>query len=78
MARSTRSDRSWLGEELRTNLWVVPAILVFAAVLLFLVTYRIDQAAYHGTITLPSWVNNGSADAARQVLIALAAAVITV
>ena len=78
MARSTRSDRSWLGEELRTNLWVVPAIFVALAVLLFAVTYRIDQAAYHGTITLPSWVNNGSADAARQVLIALAAAVITV
>jgi uncharacterized membrane protein len=76
--RSTRSDRSWLGEELRTNLWVVPAILVGVAVLLFAVTYRIDQAAYHGDITLPSWVNNGSADAARQVLIALAAAVITV
>ena len=78
MARTTRSDRSWLGEELRTNLWVVPAILVAVAVVLFVITYQFDQAAYHGSITLPSWVNTGGADEARQILIALAAAVITV
>ena len=78
MARSTSSDRSWLGEELRTNLWLVPAVLVALAGVLFLVTFRIDKAAYHGTLTLPSWVNTGGADEARQVLIALAAAMITV
>jgi uncharacterized membrane protein len=78
VAPSRSSDRSWLREELRTNLWVVPAVLVLLAVVLFVVTYRIDQAAYDGTITLPSWVNTGGADEARQILIALAAAVITV
>ncbi len=41
-------------------------------------TYALDRAAYNGTITLPAWVNNGSADAARQILTALAAAIITV
>ena len=78
MAPSTKSDHLWLREELRTNLWVVPAVLVVVAVALFIVTYQIDQAAYHGSITLPSWVNTGGADEARQILIALAAAVITV
>jgi uncharacterized membrane protein len=78
VAPSSNSDRSWFREELRTNLWVVPAVLVVVAVVLFVVTYQIDQAAYRGSITLPSWVNTGGADEARQVLIALAAAVITV
>jgi uncharacterized membrane protein len=63
---------------LRTNLWLIPTIEVVAAVGLFVVTYEVDQGAYHGHITLPSWVNNGSADAARQILTAIAAAVITV
>jgi uncharacterized membrane protein len=51
---------------------------VIAAVGLFAVTYAIDQAAYRGDVTLPDWVNNGSADAGRQILIGIAAAVITV
>ncbi|HTN79017.1 MAG TPA: DUF2254 domain-containing protein [Acidimicrobiales bacterium] len=65
-------------DALRTNLWLVPTLEVAAAVVLFVVTYTIDQAAYRGDITLPNWVNNGSADAARQILTAIAAAVITV
>jgi uncharacterized membrane protein len=69
---------AWRRDALRTNLWLVPTIEVVFAVALFVVTYRIDEAAYHGDITLPSWVNNGSADAARQILIGIAAAVITV
>ncbi len=69
---------AWRRDALRTNLWLVPTIEVVFAVALFVVTYRIDEAAYHGEITLPSWVNNGSADAARQILIGIAAAVITV
>ena len=48
------------------------------SVLLFLVTFEIDVAAYHGHLTLPVWIRTGSADAERQVLIAIAAAVITV
>src|SRR5947209_8470622 len=65
-------------EALRTNLWLVPAIELLAAAALFAVTYSIDRAAYRGGIGLPAWVNNGSADAARQILTAIAAAVITV
>jgi uncharacterized membrane protein len=68
----------WRRESLRTTLWVVPTIEVVLAVALFAVTYAIDRAAYRGDLTLPSWVNNGSADAARQILIGIAAAVITV
>ena len=36
------------------------------------------MAAYYGHLTLPVWIRTGSADAERQVLIAIAAAVITV
>jgi uncharacterized membrane protein len=47
-------------------------------VALFAGTYAIDRAAYRGEIELPSWVISGGADSARQILIALAAAMITV
>ena len=56
----------------------MPSLLVVAAVLLFVVTFEIDRAVYEGHLSLPTWIRNGSADAARQVLIAIAAAVITV
>ena len=69
---------AWRREALRTTLWVVPTIEVALAVALFAATYAIDRAAYRGELTLPAWVNNGSADAARQILIGIAAAVITV
>ena len=36
-----------------------------------------DRAAHRGDLGLPGWVDSGSADAARQVLTALAAAIIT-
>ena len=68
----------WRRESLRTNLWLVPSILVVAAIGLFIVTDSIDHAAADGTVTLPAWVNSGSPDAARQILTAIAAAVITV
>ncbi len=58
--------------------WLVPTIEVIVAVALFAVTNSLDEAAYHGHLTLPSWVNHGSADAAREILTAIAAAVITV
>lgn len=69
---------AWRREALRTTLWVVPTLEVMGAVALFAVTYAIDRGAYRGDYTLPSWVNNGSADAGRQILIGIAAAVITV
>ena len=59
----------WRREALRTTLWLVPTLEVIAAVGLFAITYGIGQPAYHGDLTLPAWVNNGSADAARQILI---------
>jgi uncharacterized membrane protein len=68
----------WRREVLRTNLWLVPAVEVVAAVALFAATTAVDRAAYHGVVTLPPWVISGSADAARQILTAIAAAVITV
>ncbi len=68
----------WQREALRTNLWLVPVIEVVAAVGLFFGTHALDEAAYHGTLQLPSWVIFGTADAGRQILATLAAAVITV
>ena len=68
----------WRREALRTNLWLVPAIEVLVAIALFGITHWVDREAYDGRIGLPSWVLSGSADAARQVLAALAGAEITV
>jgi uncharacterized membrane protein len=68
----------WRAEVLRTNLWLIPAIEVLAALALFAATLNIDRAAYSGSISLPTWMISGSADAARQILAALAAAIITV
>ena len=71
-----RSD--WRREALRTNLWLVPTIEVLAAVALYFATHALDRAAYGGSLTLPAWMEFGTADAARQILTTLAAAVITV
>ncbi len=68
----------WRREVLRTSLWFVPAIEVAAAIALFAVTLTADRAAYRGDFTLPGWVISGSADAARQILTTIAAAIITV
>jgi uncharacterized membrane protein len=59
-------------------LWLVPVLEVILAIGLFALTHVIDNAAYHHHLTLPSWMQFGSADAARQILTSLAAAVITV
>jgi uncharacterized membrane protein len=69
---------SWRREALRTNLWLVPAVLTLVAVLLFLLTYNLDEAVYRGRITLPWWIITGSAEEGLSVLIAIAAAVMTV
>ncbi|WP_280690099.1 DUF2254 domain-containing protein [Kitasatospora sp. GAS204B] len=76
--RSVHLESQWRKEALRTNLWVVPTLEVLLAVALFLGTWEVDRAAYRGAITLPTWVISGTADAARQILAAIAAALITV
>jgi len=68
----------WRREALRTSLWWVPTLEVGAAFLLFWGLYLLDRAAYNGSVKLPSWVISGTADASRQILAALAAAIITV
>jgi len=79
MARQQKRMRlpGWRRDALRTTLWVVPVLLIGVAVVFFLVTFEIDLAAYHHHLSLPVWVRTGSADAGRQVLIAIAAAIIT-
>jgi uncharacterized membrane protein len=68
----------WRREVLRTSLWFVPAIEVLGAIGLFLLTTLLDRAAFHGDFRLPDFVISGTADAAREILTAIAAAVITV
>ena len=68
----------WRREALRTNLWLVPTIEVIAAIALYAGTHALDKSAYQGSLTLPSWMDFGTADSARQILTTLAAAVITV
>lgn len=65
-------------EKLRANLWLLPALLVVAASLLFGVTYTLDLVAHHGGLSLPAWIDTGDANSARIILTAIAAAVITV
>jgi uncharacterized membrane protein len=76
--RELAVESDWREEALRTNLWLIPVAEGVAAIALCVLTLRIDQAAAHGTIKLPSWVISGSPDAARQILSSLAGAIITV
>jgi uncharacterized membrane protein len=76
--KDRRKLPSWRWEELRTTFWVVPSALVVVSVVLFVITYAVDVAAYHHPGYLPVWIRTGNSDAERQVLIAIAAAVITV
>jgi len=69
---------SWRREALRTTLWLVPAVMVALVIVLFAVTYLLDRAVYRGDFRLPAWADTGSADAGRQLLSTIAAAVITV
>jgi len=75
---STALATHWRRETLRTSLWFVPAIEVLAAIGLFVATTALDKAAYRGSFAVPSWVISGTADAAREILTAIAAALITV
>jgi uncharacterized membrane protein len=71
-------EADWRREALRTNLWVIPVLETVAVVVLFIVTYAVDRAAYNGLIRLPSWVLNGTGDVARVLLATVAASIITV
>jgi uncharacterized membrane protein len=68
---------NWRWEAFRTTFWVVPTLCIVVAALLFLLTFELDLAAFHHHLSLPSWVRTGSADAGREVLIGIAAAIIT-
>ena len=63
---------------LRTNFWLMPSLEVLASIALFAATLEVDRAVYHGTLRLPAWVEAGSADTAREILLAVAAAIMTV
>ncbi len=78
MRLSVPLPSAWRREALRTNLWLVPTIEIVLAVALFAGTHALDRAAYDGSLHFPSWVISGTADAGRQILTAIAAAVITV
>jgi uncharacterized membrane protein len=57
----------------------VPAVLIVIATVLFAATYMIDVAAYFHHLQLPTWLRSGNSQSgALQVLIAIAAAIITV
>lgn len=61
----------------RTNLWLVPALCVLAALALFAVSQSLDRAAYRHSITLPHWIDQGGASDARDLLSATVGAIIT-
>ena len=80
--RRGRSGRgrlpSWRWEALRTTFWFVPTVLVLVAGLLFVATLEIDWAVYDKHLALPFWIATVSAGTGREVLIGIAAAIITV
>jgi uncharacterized membrane protein len=78
MIRRIRLATESRRDALRTNLWLVPTVEIVLAAGLFAATHTLDRAAYRGDFGLPSWVISGTADASRQILTAIAAAVITV
>ena len=69
---------SWRWEALRTTLWFVPTVLIVIGILVFLMTFKIDVAAHFHHIQLPTWLRSGNSASGREVLIAIAAAIITV
>ena len=64
--------------QLKADLWRVPLALSLAAVLLLLVTVKVDLAVARGTLSLPGWISIGAAEDARAILGALLGAVSTV
>jgi hypothetical protein len=53
MMRRLLLGSEWRRDVLRTNLWLVPAVEVLAAAVLFACTYAADRAAYDGKFALP-------------------------
>jgi uncharacterized membrane protein len=78
MTSKRKTLPNWRWEALRTTLWFVPAVLIVVGTLIFIVTFKIDAAAYSHQIELPTWLRNGNSQSGREVLIAIAAAIITV
>lgn len=78
VSHRSRKLPGWRAEELRTTFWLAPCIMVVVAVVLFAITITIDLEAFHHHLTLPFWIRTGGADAGREILIAIAAAIITV
>jgi uncharacterized membrane protein len=62
---------------LRSNLWLVPWLMVAAALVVFVVTQSLDRAQHAGAIHLPGWLDQGGAADARSLLAATAGAIIT-
>src|ERR1700677_4206375 len=77
MSSRRRRLPSWRREALRTTLWFVPAILIVTAFVIFIITFSIDVGSYNHHFTLPFWLLIGTSSAARDILIAIAAAIIT-
>jgi len=69
---------NWRWEALRTTLWFVPTVCIVVGVAIFLITFNIDIAAHFHHVELPTWLRSGNAESGREVLIAIAAAIITV
>jgi uncharacterized membrane protein len=77
MAVTRKRLPSWRWEALRTTFWFVPTVLILVAAVIFVASFAIDVATYYHHIQLPFWLRIGSASAGRDVLIAIAAAIIT-
>jgi uncharacterized membrane protein len=61
----------------RTNLWLAPSLTVTLALAVFVLSQSLDRAHHTGSITLPAWLDQGSAADARALLSATAGAIIT-
>ncbi len=72
----------WFGkiwETLRANYWFVPSIMVLTAVGLALGTVAFDRSLVgDGDVELPTWIYAGGAEGARNVLSAVATAMMSV
>ncbi len=77
MSTTRKRLPGWRREALRTTLWFVPAVLILVAIVVFIVTFALDVGAYNHHFQLPFWLRVGTANAGRDILIAIAAAIIT-
>jgi len=61
----------------RANLWLVPSLMVTAALGVFVATQSLDRGQHVGAVYLPGWLDQGGAADARSLLAATAGAIIT-